>query len=224
MERRHYLAIMRPDQRFRVVRRGIWRVSFELHPDRVFKHKTDRAHASSTAVTATHDVVAAYARARFNNPAYKPREHELSHAETLISDFGQDAVLRVLPRVVEQVKQQSKGDVYFGFAVPYFRKELSATMADRRLREKIAATSGMAHVDQIRLADEGRQRQQQRAALLAMWRNAAEGERAAYRAQALQNATSETARRRILNCDLDEPVREILHELDLVARRGVNVG
>ena len=44
---------------------------------------------------------------------------------SLVSEFGRDAVLRVLPRVAERVKQQAKEDVYFGFAVPYFRKELA---------------------------------------------------------------------------------------------------
>jgi hypothetical protein len=221
MERRHYLAAMTQEQRFEMIRRGVWRVSFDLHPDHVFKPKAVRENVPSTAATEAREIIAAYARERFGNQAYEPRDHELSHAETLIAEFGREAVLRVTPSVVERVKQQSRGDLYFGFAAPYFRMELAAKAAGRGLRERIAATSTLTHVDQTRIAEEGRQRQQQHAALLTAWHNATEPERSTYRAQALQKAPSETARRRILNSSFDEPVHDVLQELDLARRRGV---
>lgn len=223
METRRYLATMPSEQRFQMVRRGVWRVSFELHPDRVFKPKAVRKIVGATAVTDAHEIITSYARARFGSKEYRPRDHELAHAATLVAEFGRDAVLRVLPRVVERVKQQSKEDVYFGFAAPYFRKELDVTTSGHSLREKTAATSSRTRMDQDRVGEEIRQRQQRHTTLLAAWRSATAPERAAFRASALQRAGSETARRRILNSNLDEPLHDVLQELDRVQGRGVNV-
>lgn len=162
------------------------------------------------------------ARARFGNQAYRPRDHELSHAASLVSEFGRDAVLRVLPRVSERVKQRAKEDVYFGFAVPYFRKELAAATSGRHVREVAAATRAKTHVDQVRVDDTIQHRQRRHAALLTAWSTTTASERAAIRARALKHAASETARRRILTSNLDQPIHDVLHELELVQRRGVN--
>jgi hypothetical protein len=223
MENRRYLTMLPAEQRFQAVRRGVWRVSFDLHPDCVFKPRTARKMESSTVTAEAREIIAAYARARFGNQAYRPRDHELSHAASLVAEFGRDAVLRVLPRVAERVKQQAKEDVYFGFAVPYFRKELAAATSGRHVREVAAATRAKTHVDQVRVDDAIQHRQRRHAALLAAWSSATASERAAIRARALKHATSETARRRILTSNLDQPIPDVLHELELVQRRGVNV-
>ncbi len=220
MERRRYLTVMPINDRFQKIRRGIWRVAFELHPDRVFKPKAVRTKASSPVATEAQEILAAYSRARFGTKAYRPRDHELTHAAALVAEFGSQSVLRVLPRVVERVKQQSKADVYFGFAVPYFRDALAANASQKGLRDKVAATNTKIHVDQVRMAEESRYRHQQHETLLAAWRNTTARERAAYRATALQSAVSETARRRIRQSNVDEPVPEILQVLARATGRG----
>ena len=138
---------------------------------------------------------------RFGNQAYHPRDHELSHAASLVSEFGRDAVLRVLPRVAERVKQQAKEDVYFGFAVPYFRKELAAATSGRHVREVAAATRAKTHVDQVRVDDTIQHRQRRHAALVAAWSTTTASERAAIRARA------ETCRQR--NCPSSHPHVEL---------------
>ena len=66
-------------------------------------------------------------------------------------------------------------------------------------------------------------RQRRHAALLAAWSVTTASERAAIRARALKRAASETARRRILASNMDQPIHDVLHELELDQRRGVNV-
>jgi hypothetical protein len=220
MEQRQYLSTLPASSRFQSIRRGIWRIAFELHPDRAYKPKTTAPKPASDTATEAEQIIVAYARARFGTGEYEPRSHELTHANALVADFGSDAVLRVLPRVVEQVKQQRKADVYFGFSMPYFRQELKSSAAAHGLRHKLVTTTTRIQAEQSRLVQQAEERRSQRAALIAAWRVATPEERARFRTSALRRAASETARRHICQSDADEPAHEVLQELALRTGRG----
>jgi hypothetical protein len=218
MEQREYLTPMSAEERFHAVRRGVWRVSFELHPSRITK--TNAALNKVPLSNEAQRVINEYARARFGSEEYAPHPHEVEHAKRLISDFGLDAVSHVIPRVAERVKQQSKNDVYFGFAVPHFRTELESQVASHRSLQKRITTTTTNQVDQSRLQQQAQQRQKHHARLLTAWRDATPAQRAALRLSALQHAASETARRRIVQSDVEQPTYEILRELALVTGGG----
>jgi len=224
MEQKGYLVPMEFKERYIKIRTGIWRARFELHPDHVFHAPTSsRPAPKANKAEVQNDargLVREYHRARFGRASYEPRPRELEHARELIDAFGFEAVYAVTTAVGQTVRAQNQNDLYFGFAVPYFRKAIESAASGRGFRQQLSAHSTARHADQDRIQQQTEERHRQRSMLLSAWRNATARERDRYRQIALQRADSETARRRIRQSSADEPVPEILHELALATQGG----
>ena len=224
MEQKGYLTPMAFKERYIKIGTGIWRTRFELHPDHVMRPPTSALAAGKAKQAGELDdaqrLVREYHQARFGRTSYAPKPRELDHARELIAAFGAEPVFAVTTAVGQAVRAQNQNDLYFGFAVPYFRKTIESAASGRGFRQQLSDRSTAAHVDQDRIKRQAVERERQRSMLLAAWRDATARERDRYRESALHRAPSETARRRIRISNLDEPVPEILQEVALATREG----
>jgi hypothetical protein len=223
MEQKGYLTPMPYEDRYIPIRTGVWRARFELHPDHVTRRSKSTALpdvADSGAATPANLVVRQYHQARFGRSSYEPKPREIEHAAELITGFGIEAVRNATAIVGQTVRAQGQNDLYFGFAVPYYRKTLEVGAFRSGFRREVSQNGNEAKRDQDRLQQDLRQRQERRAALLAAWRKATVRQRERYREAALQRAESETARRRIRLSNLDEPILDILKEFEPAVRGG----
>jgi len=220
MEQKGYLLPMSERDRYRQIAQGVWRARFELHP----AHHARTAKADATTATADSSqaaqLVRKYHAARFGRNDCRPKPRELDHAAELIAQFGIEAVMTATTAVAQTVRAQNHSDLYFGFAVPYYRKLLESPAVSRGFRQQATAVDTTAQTEQARTEQRLAERRRQRSKLLLAWRDATAGERARYWESALQRAESETARRRIRQSSVDEPAHEVLQEVALAARGG----
>jgi hypothetical protein len=221
MEQKGYLLPLSERDRYRQISQGVWRVRFELHPT----HYARMPKAALTVATkqSSHaaQLVSKYHHARFGRIDYRPKPRELDHAAELIVQFGIEAVATATTAVARSVQAQNQNDLYFGFAVPYYRKLLESPSRSHGFRHEAPSFTTTAHTEQTRIEQQLADRRQQRSTLLLAWRNATAGERARYRESALRRAESETARRRIRQSGVDEPAFEVLQEIVLAAKARV---
>ncbi len=209
MEQKRYLQSMAKEERFESIRRGIWRVHFQLHPDRVIQPKQSAKPDSGDAST----VVRLYAELRHGASTYEPEEHELKHAAALISEFGVDAVKKATPFVVETVKKQNQEDIYFGFAVAYYKKQLQRlSRSNAQARQHVEATA-KAKAEQQRLNEQERQREDLRRQRMQAWQEADHTKRQTLVQHAVKTAISQSVRDRILNSTPENPAPEVLREI-----------
>ncbi len=209
MELKRYLQPMSKEKRFESIRHGIWRVHFQLHPDRVIQPKQAAKPEQGDAAT----MVKLYAELRHGTNTYEPAAHELKHAASLITEFGVNAITKVTPQVVEIVKKQNQDDVYFGFAVRYYQQQLQRQKHANAESLRQSEATAQAETDRQRLDVQQHQRANRRDQRMQVWREADHNARQTLVQRAVKTAVSETVRDRILNSSLDTPAPEVLRQI-----------
>jgi hypothetical protein len=222
LETKGYLTPLPEEKRYHKIAQGIWRVSFELHPAHYAKRsRTTVSVPTQTAISShAHTIVCQYHEQRFGRKTYRPKPKELAHAEELIAQFGDTCVVDVTNAVVQLVRAQQQHDLYFGFAVPYYRQLLESPAVTHGFRGSDTSTGSEVSSEQERVERALAERREQRSKLLLAWCDAAAPDRARYRQSALQRAESETVRRRIRQSSIDEPPHEVLQEMALALSAG----
>ncbi|MCG8448957.1 MAG: hypothetical protein MI725_05180 [Pirellulales bacterium] len=211
LEKNSYLSPMAKQERFESIRRGVWRVHFEIHPDRVAKSKQVAMPSSNEAKR----LVEHYAKLRHSHQDYQPEKHELDRADALISEFGLDATMKVTVQVAEAVKRQNQSDVYFGFAVAYYKKLLQRQIQIEAKSNNQQKLNQLADVHAQRIEHQSRQREQLYQQRMQIWKQSDVSERKLPIERALTKATSETVRDHILSSTLDNPAPEVLREINI---------
>jgi len=226
LERRRYIEPMPPQQRYRKVRPGVWRVRFDLHPtnNRKTPKREEGSQPGGTKVSGhskdAATLVSQYHRQRFDRTDYQPTPKELSHATQLLNRADLATLSRLVPAVAQSMQQSFGNDLYFGAAVPLFLKAI-----DTHQREKAASQKReRERHHREKMKEDAEQRKQERKAAkhkwLTHWQALSAQQKRHYRDAALEHAESDFARRRLACQHTDnEPSVEVLHamaqELDI---------
>lgn len=221
LEQRRYLAPMDQTVRYRKVRPGVWRVRLELHPDRTRGAARRGGESPKESIPSASDDASAlvrhYHRQRFGRQSYTPKPHELRHAETLLAASDPHQLQKLVPRVVETVHKQFRGeDCHFGAAVPYFEQALKEQEAKSRSLARQSATDQQRTRTQTALRRERARQREAREQRLARWNQLSQAHKLRYYDRAIAQASSGAARSRLRRLrDLHNPPTDVLALLDV---------
>ena len=223
LEQQEYLLPLPASERYRKVAVGVWRVRLELHPIRW--RQASRTQPVNDATPPREDqsrlVVRTYHRYRFGRDCYQPQPHELRKASALLESHSVSDLIAVTRSVVDQVRQQNKDDLYFGFAVPYYEQTLCQHLAHKGFRQRVSNKVDSTALAQSQSEADRRSRDRLREAQLEQWGKLSRRDRERLRDRAAARAKSSVVKRRIARCDLDLPATEVLAEIEHSPRCGV---
>lgn len=221
METAEFIKPVEKADRYIRIAHGIWRVQLEIHPSRVIAGKTDAI--PSTPVAAPNKKIAddstrliqAYMQARFQQADYRPTRKDRERAQGLLNQTSLDVLLQLIPKVVAAVRAKKANDLYFGFAEPYFQREIAQQTSSAARKQQHDDQSEKVNHDLERLQRQKNQKRAQHQARLQLWCDASQELKTGYVQAALNEATTPAARETILNASFDVPPASVLRQIKL---------
>lgn len=204
--------IQTTSDRFESIKRGVWRVHFDLHPSRLWAAKTAKDKKGTGDVDAI-EIVALYRKHRFPENTLEPLDHEVKAARSLLDESDKESLLAVSARVAAKVAAFNKGDLYFGFAVPHYRELLTQKAKSVATIERQSQAVETATADVERLHREQEAKRALHRHRLRHWKKADDSRRSEYLKAALQQAPTSVAREQILNASLEIPPAIVLRQI-----------
>jgi len=221
MEKAEFIKPAEKADRYLRVAHGVWRVQLEIHPSRVVKGRThkivsvsDNRHVATKPDEATR-LIQAYMQARFQRTDYRPTKKDRDRAQSLLKQTSLDVLLQWIPKVVAAVRAKNADDCYFGFAEPYFQKELAQQTSRTARKQQHDDQSQQVRDDLDRIEHQKNEKRAQHQARLQLWCDASQEQKTGYVQAALNEATTSAARETILNASFDAPPAAVLRQIQL---------
>jgi len=221
MEKAEFIKPVEKADRYIRIAHGIWRVQLEIHPHRIVKGKTYKAVSGSdnqqvgTKPDEATQLIQAYMQARFQRTDYRPTKKDRDRAQSLLKQTSLDLLLQWIPKVVAAVCAKNADDCYFGFAEPYFQKELVQQTSSTARKQQYDDQSQQVRQDLERIERQKNVKRAQNQARLQLWSDASQELKTGYVQAALNKATTPAARETILNASFNAPPAAVLRQIQL---------
>ena len=221
LERAKFIKSAEKTDRYIRVAHGIWRVQLEIHPSRVVAKSSRTVSSTSDADPnkAISDeptqLIQAYVQTRFQRPDYQPTRKDRERAQSLLKQTPLEVLLQRVPQVVAAVRAKKADDLYFGFAEPYFQREITQQSQFAVRKQLHDNQSNQVNHDLERLQRQKKEKQAQHQARLQLWCEASQELKTGYVQAALDEATTSAARETILNASFEKPPTAVLRQIQL---------
>lgn len=131
-----YLTTMSEMDRYRKIRPGIYRVCFELHPDRMTRRKA--ATQTVEPGGAGEQIIQSYYKHRFNEDGHRCKVREISFVESLLAEYPAEIVSQSVLSVADTMKRKFADGATIMAADPYFREECGFRLKQQQRRADAA--------------------------------------------------------------------------------------